>query len=93
LRFRDERPLDAAALVALCDAWFPALFAVVSEPLPLPTLELTVHLRNRLPRPADWTLGRYRTRLARDGFLEETAELFSREGELLAESRQLALAG
>jgi acyl-CoA thioesterase len=52
-----------------------------------------VHLRNRLPRPADWTLGRYRTRLARDGFLEETAELFSREGELLAESRQLALAG
>jgi acyl-CoA thioesterase len=93
LRFRDERPLDAAALVALCDAWFPALFAVVAEPLAVPTLELTVHVRTRLPRRADWTLGRYRTCLARDGFLEETAELFSREGELLAESRQLALAG
>jgi acyl-CoA thioesterase len=93
LRFHDERPLDAAALVALCDAWFPAVFTMVTEPLALPTLELTVHLRGRLPRPAGWTLGRYGTRLARDGFLEETAELFSRDGELLAESRQLALAG
>jgi acyl-CoA thioesterase len=92
LRFRDERPLDAAALVALCDAWFPAVFAVMPKPLPVPTLELTVHLRGRLPRPVDWTLGRYGTRLARDGFLEETAEIFTRDGELLAESRQLALA-
>jgi acyl-CoA thioesterase len=93
LRFRDERDLDAAALVALCDAWFPPAFAVASGPLALPTLELTVHLRGRVPRPRDWTLGRFGTRLARDGFLEETAEIFSREGELLAESRQLALAG
>jgi acyl-CoA thioesterase len=92
LRFRDERPLDAAALVALCDAWFPAAFTVVPGPIPVPTLELTVHLRGRLPRPADWTLGRYGTRLASNGFLEETAEIFSRDGELLAESRQLALA-
>jgi acyl-CoA thioesterase len=93
MRFRDERPLDAAALVALCDSWFPAVFAVVREPLPVPTLELTVYLRARLPRPRDWTLGRYSTRLARDGFLDESAEIYSREGELLAESRQLALAG
>jgi acyl-CoA thioesterase len=93
IRFRDERPLDAAALVALCDAWFPAVFAMVSEPLPVPTLELTVHLRGRLPRPRDWTLGRWTTQLARDGFLEESAEIYSREGELLAHSRQLALAG
>jgi acyl-CoA thioesterase len=93
MRFRDERPLDAAALVALCDSWFPAVFAVVQDPVPVPTLELTVHFRAPLPRPHDWTLGRYSTRLARDGFLEESAEIYSREGELLAESRQLALAG
>jgi acyl-CoA thioesterase len=93
IRFRDERPLDAAALVALCDAWFPAVFATTSEPLAVPTLELTVHLRGRLPRPRDWALGRWTTQLARDGFLEESAEIYSREGELLAHSRQLALAG
>jgi len=92
LRCRDERALDAAMLVALTDAWFPAVFVMRSEPLAVPTLELTVHVRGRLPREHDWTLGRFRTRLARAGFMEEDAEIFSREGELLAQARQLALA-
>jgi acyl-CoA thioesterase len=92
LRLRDERQVDAATLVAVCDAWFPAVFQVLSQPLAVPTLELTVHVRGSVPRASDWLLGRYGTRLARDGFLEESAEVFSREGELLAESRQLALA-
>ena len=93
LRLRDERALDAAALVAFTDSWFPAVFAMRTEPLALPTLELTVHLRGRLPRDRDWVLGRYRTRLARHGFLEEESEIFSREGGLLAQGRQLAIAG
>jgi acyl-CoA thioesterase len=93
LRLRDERALDAAALVAFTDSWFPAVFAMRTEPLAVPTLELTVHLRGRLPREHDWALGRYRTRLARHGFMEEEAEIFSREGELLAQGRQLAIAG
>ena len=93
LRLRDARALDAAALVAFTDCWFPAVFAMRTEPLAVPTLELTVHLRGRLPREHDWALGRYRTRLARHGLLEEASEIFSREGELLAEGRQLAIAG
>jgi acyl-CoA thioesterase len=83
--------LDAALAVALCDSWFPALFAAVETPVAVPTLDLTVHLRAPLPRPADWVLGNFVTRRARDGFLEEDGELFSRDGELLAQSRQLAL--
>ena len=79
-------------MVALCDSWFPAVFSVVREPLAVPTLDLTVHLRADLPRPGDWVLGRFTTRTVRDGFLEEDAELFSADGELLAHSRQLALA-
>ncbi len=94
LRFHDERPLDAAALVALCDSCVPPVFGTVERPLAVPTLELTVHVRAAtLPQPADWTLGRFRTRLARAGVLEEEGELFSRQGVLLAQSRQLALAG
>jgi acyl-CoA thioesterase len=92
LRLRRDRALDAAALVAFTDSWFPAVFSMRTEPLGVPTLELTVHLRGRLPREHDWALGRYRTRLARHGFLEEEAEIFSREGELLAQGRQLAIA-
>jgi acyl-CoA thioesterase len=91
LRLRHESPLDAALLVALCDSWFPAVFAVTREPIAVPTLELTVHLRARLPRDGDWVLGRFATRTARDGFLEEDGELYARDGELLAQSRQLAL--
>ena len=83
--------LDAALAVALCDSWFPALFTATETPLAVPTLDLTVHLRAPLPRPADWVLGSFWTRRARDGFLEEDGELFSRDGELLAQSRQLAL--
>jgi acyl-CoA thioesterase len=64
-----------------------------TDAAPVPTLELTVQLRGQLPRGGDWALGRYRTRLARQGFMEEDAEIFSRDGELLAQSRQLALAG
>ena len=93
LRLRNERALDAALIVALTDSWFPAVFAMRTDTAPVPTLELTVHLRGQLPREGDWALGRYRTRLARQGFMEEDAEIFSRDGELLAQSRQLALAG
>jgi acyl-CoA thioesterase len=92
LRFGEDEPLDAPALVALCDSWFPAVFGTSTEPLAVPTLDLTVHLRAPVPRPAGWVLGRYRTCLARNGFLEEDAELFSEDGELLAQSRQLAIA-
>lgn len=86
-----SQELDSALAVALCDSWFPALFTAVEAPLAVPTLDLTVHLRAPLPQPAGWVLGRFVTRRARDGFLEEDGELFSRDGELLAQSRQLAL--
>ncbi len=92
LRLLEDRELDAALVAALCDSWFPAIFAVAHRPMAVPTLELTVHLRRPLPRPGDWVLGRYVTRTASEGLLEEDAELFDTGGNLLAQSRQLALA-
>lgn len=92
LRVREQHDLDAALVTAMCDSWFPAVFSVVHEPLAVPTLDLTVHLRAALPRAGDWVLGRFTTQTARHGFLEEDAELFTAGGELLAHSRQLALA-
>ena len=92
LRPRDSSPdLDAALAVAMCDAWFPPVFGLVEVPLAVPTLDLTVHLRAPLPRPSDWVLGSFWTRRVADGFFEEDGELFSRDGELLAQSRQLAI--
>ena len=92
LRLREPHDLDAALVCALCDSWIPAVFSVVHRPMAVPTLDLTVHLRAALPRAGDWVLGRFTTSTARDGFLEEDGQLFSADGELLAHSRQLALA-
>ncbi len=92
IRLREERPLDDALLAALCDSWWPAAFAVVREPFWAPTVDLTVHLRAPLPRPHDDVLVEARTGTARDGFLEEDVRIFARDGTLLAQSRQLALA-
>jgi hypothetical protein len=58
-------------------------------------VDLTIHFRSALPvedaRPDDFYLGVYDSKLARDGFFEETGEIWSAEGELLVQSRQLAL--
>lgn len=92
LALREPRVLDGATLATLCDTWYPAIFATTAAPIAVPTLDLTLHLRARLPLPHEWVLGRYRTRSARHGLLDEDATLWSRQGELLAQSRQLALA-
>jgi hypothetical protein len=48
-------------------------------------------VRARVPLASDWVLAGFTTRTARDGLLEEDGELHSRDGRLLAQSRQLAL--
>jgi len=45
----------------------------------------------QLPLPGDWVLARFASRLSRDGFIEEDGEIWSRDGWLIAQSRQLAL--
>ena len=93
---RPEEPqlLDAAALVAITDSWVPAVFTRTGEPLAVPTIDLTVHLRAVLPHPGlgpdGFVLARYRTNVAADGFLEEDSEVWAPDGTLLAQSRQLA---
>jgi acyl-CoA thioesterase len=87
----DPAPLDPARLCALCDLWWPAVFSVLARPAAVPTLELTVHLR-RVARPVTGpVLARFLTRTVAEGHIEETGELWSADGDLLAESTQLAL--
>jgi acyl-CoA thioesterase len=80
-------------LVAFADAWMPPIFGRLTEPAPVPTIDLTVHLRDPIPEGYDdWVLVVFRTSVASDGFIEEDGELWTRDGLLLAQSRQLALA-
>jgi acyl-CoA thioesterase len=98
LRLAEPRPLDAALLVAYTDSWPPALFTTHElPPTPggVPTVDLTVHVRTPLPapglRPEDHVLVAFRTREVGQGLLEEDGEIWSRDGRLLAHSRQLAV--
>ena len=95
IRAREPRPLDAPLAAAMTDAWAPVAFAVLGRPVAAPTLDLTVHVRRPLPpeamRPEDFVLGRFSSRHAVGGVWEEDGELWSPAGELLVQSRQLAL--
>ena len=92
LRLRDTEPTDTHVLVQAADAWVPAVFGVTAERLGVPTVDLTVHLRQAVLADDDgWLLVRFRTRLAAAGYLEEDGEIWDRAGRLLAQSRQLAV--
>ena len=87
----EERPLDAAAIAVLADAWFPAPWPRLTELAPAPTIDLTVHYRVPLPLPDSLLLGSFRSALVRDGFFDEDGELWTPDGTLVAQSRQLGL--
>jgi acyl-CoA thioesterase len=91
LGLREERPVDALAIAVLADAWFPAPWPRLKALAPAPTIDLTIHFRVPLPLPDCLLLGRFTNRLVRDGFFDEDGELWSPDGTLVAESRQLAL--
>jgi acyl-CoA thioesterase len=87
----EEREIDAPAVALLADAWFPAPWPRLRKLAPAPTIEMTVLFRAPLPLPDSLLLGRFGTRLVRDGFFEEDGELWSPDGTLIAQSRQLGL--
>lgn len=97
IRLVEPRALDDALIAALADAWVPAIFAAKMETpaLGVPTVDLTVHVRTTLPlatmKPDDHVLVVFRTLEVREGFLEEDGEIWSRDGTLLAQCRQLAV--
>ena len=94
-RLAEPQAADAVVVATLMDAWPPVVFPVATEPLVAPTVDLTIHFRAPLPQagaePDDHYLGVFWSHLARDGFFEEDGELWSKDGVLLAQSRQLAL--
>ena len=94
IRLPEGRVVDALVAAALTDAVIPAVFGRVDEPMIVPTVDLTIHFRSSLPlsnaRPDEYVLAEFRTNVVAEGFLEEDGEIWSPDGVLLAQSRQLA---
>lgn len=88
----EPRPVDAPALALYCDVWWPAPWPRLRALAPAPTIDLTIHFRSRpaagLVAPL---LARFSSRTSAGGFFEEDGEVWSPDGTLLAQSRQLAL--
>ncbi|MEQ8842479.1 MAG: thioesterase family protein [Acidimicrobiales bacterium] len=95
IRARRPRTLDAIELVAICDAIPPASFPRMTTPAAMPSVDLTVHIRTSLPLvdpPADERVyAECNTHHVADGFADEDCHIWSADGRLLAQSRQLAI--
>ena len=98
IRFADPRPVDALALAALWDCWPPAVFARAMEQRfrgAVPTVEASIYFRRRVPlpnaSPADYVLLKVESTMAQEGLVDESSEIWSHDGLLLAQSRQLCL--
>jgi len=94
IRLPEGRVVDGLVAAAITDAVIPAVFGRVEEQIIVPTVDLTIHFRSSLPladaEPDDYVLADFRTNVVAEGFLEEDGQIWSRDGVLLAQSRQLA---
>ncbi len=97
MRLAEPRIADAMLVAAFLDGWIPAIFPRLTQPTQaaVPTVDLTVHFHTRLPlpdaAPDDYYLATFAAPHATNGAFIEDGELWSRNGILIAQSRQLAL--
>ncbi len=91
IRLADPEPVDDVVVAALTDAWTPAIFNRCADRLGVPTIDLTIHFRDEPPAEVDWSFVRFTSRHAVGGYVEEDGEVWSSDGRLLAQSRQLAV--
>lgn len=94
----DDAARDPAAVVPAlalyADCWWPTPWGVLEETPPAPTIDLTLHFRQAPLAGADrHALCRLVSETPIDGFFLDTGHVRAADGELLVQSRQLALTG
>ena len=88
ISFKDDRPFDALSIPLVVDAFPPAVFASQGPITWVPTIELSVSIRN--PPRTKWLACVFRTRFVDCGLMEEDGEIWNEDGALVAISRQVA---
>ena len=88
IKFKDERPFDTPALLLIADSFPPPIFVTQGMVAWVPTLEMSVNIRN-LPQTR-WLKCVFRSRFLNGGMVEEDGEIWDENGELAAISRQVA---
>ncbi len=97
IRLKEPRLVDALTIPTFADGFPPAAFGRAKRPFPIPTIDLTVYFRTPLPLAdadaTDWSFASFSSKHGSGGFIEEDGLIWSRDGRLLAQSRQLAIYG
>ncbi len=87
------RPLDFASLTALCDVFIPRVWLHRARPVPVGTVSLTVYFHAdsaQLAAQGDaHVLGQADAQALRNGFFDQTAQIWDAGGLLLATSHQI----
>lgn len=93
IRTADHAPVDVPLAIALTDSWIPAVMVRNGfADKVLSTLDLTSHLFHPFDPPIDdWIAVRNRTSVSRDGYADIDTELWTADGVLVGQSRQLGL--
>lgn len=92
---RDDppRPLDYVGLAALCDSFFPRIFDRRHRPTPIGTVTLTTyfHVDAALlaAQGSRHVLGTARALNYRNGYFDQSAEIWGDDGRLLASTHQM----
>ena len=93
MRDQPARPLDFLSLAALCDAFFPRIFVRRPKWVAIGTVALTTYFHADAAQLAAQgsapVLGRARAFNFRQGFFDQTAEVWSAAGDLLATTHQV----
>jgi acyl-CoA thioesterase len=96
LWIRDEppRPLDFASLAAMCDAFFPRIMVRRPKRVPFGTVSITIYFHadseQILAQGTNPLLGTAKASHFGSGFHDQSAEVWSETGHLLATSHQVA---
>jgi acyl-CoA thioesterase len=89
-KFLDDRPVDTLALLLAADAFPPVMFNLFGMQGWVPTIEFTVHVRG-VPAPGPIACV-FESHAVQGGYWEEDGAMWDSNGQLVAMSRQLALA-
>lgn len=83
--------IDEVVLAAMADAWMPPIFSRVGLAVTVPTVDLTIHFRDLPEDPYGFCFVLFESPIAAHGYTVEHGRIWSPQGRLLAECRQLAV--
>lgn len=92
---RDDppRPLDFASLAAMSDIFFPRVWLRRATLVPVGTVSMTIHFHADSAQLAEtgegFLLGQAQAQAFRNGFFDQTAQLWSESGTLLVTTSQM----